>query len=164
MKDSITRLLQDLSARLDCDVLDGDDNERELSEKFSDIRTQTVNVADEIRQFASTGETLTFATDLSQFLDRVRARALKTQRLKDSIAEREGQITEAQKEFRHLSAGRSALAAKVNNCMLALEQAKSQHAENELKLGVLERRVETDRREAAALRRRLSELSNIQEG
>jgi chromosome segregation ATPase len=163
MKDSITDLLDDLSVRLDCDVLDADHVERELSEKFSSIPIHTSKVADEIKQIASSKEALSFVTDLSAFLNTARQRAMEAQKLKDAIVEMLEQIAEMQHEFSYLSACQSSLAANVNHAMFDLETAQSEYDENQLKLGILERRMDTGRRETISLRRKLSELTMNQE-
>jgi chromosome segregation ATPase len=161
MKDSITDLLDDLSARLGCDIPSY--GERELVEKFSEIRDRASEVADEVRSFATPSDALAFSSELSQFLNTARGKAMEARRLRDAIGHAQEQISEAQDEFRYLSAGRSALATKVNDAMLALEAAQAEYQDNELALGVLERRMETRRNEALTLRRELAELTTAQE-
>ena len=164
MKDSITTLLSDLSSRPGCDVLDENTAERELNEEFSETQNYVATVTGEIRQLATPDETHAFTTSLSEFLDRSRRKALQVQRLKADMAKRQEQITEAQSEFDYLSAGRKALAQKVNHAMQALEAARAEYDENELRLGVIERRIETNRSEMSALHRELDELTKSKEG
>lgn len=163
MKTDIQTLLDDLSARLDCDVLNIDEKEREVEETFAGITQHASQIADEVRQAASHTDALSFATDLAKFLDAARDKAATADRLRAEIEDRQTQIAEAQADFQYLAAGRSALAAKVHQATIDLEQARNEYDENELKLGVLERRIETDRREISSIHRQLSETAKNQE-
>ncbi|HEY0322811.1 MAG TPA: hypothetical protein VGC66_17790 [Pyrinomonadaceae bacterium] len=162
MEATVTELLDELAARLDCDVLE-DKREQKLDEQFSRIPDKASLVAQEIRQLATADDAFNFTSDLTAFLDNARRRTLESQRLKDAIQERQSQVSEAQEEFQYLSTGRGALAAQVRQAMEDLEQARSQYDENELKLGILERRMEIDRHEITSLRNQLAELSKSQE-
>ena len=163
MKDSTTTLLNDLSSRLDCDVLAEDNTERDLHEKFSETKGRVTTVADEIKKFASPEDAFAFTTKLSTFLEGERALTLEANRLKDAIADKASRINEAQGEISYLSAGRRTLAEKVNHAMLTLEQAQCEYADHELSLGILERRIEAARLERAVLRRQLAELTRSKE-
>jgi chromosome segregation ATPase len=160
MTDSITTLLNNLSARLGCDVLAEDDSERTLSEEFSETRHRVSAVADEIRQLASPQEALAFTAKLSTFIEDTRAKVLEANRLQDDIAERQIRLTEAQEELDYLSAGRSTLAQKVKQAMLALEEAQRDYADLDLRLGIIERTIESIRLERSSLRRQLDELTH----
>ena len=164
MNDSINTLLNDLSSRLGCDVLDDDAMESGLNEEFSETQNYVATVADEIRQLATPDEAHAFTSTLSEFLDRSRSKALRAQSLKADIAKRQERITEARGEFDYLSAGRKALAEKVHHAMQALEAARAEYDNNELRLGIIERRIETGRGEMAALGRELDELTESEEG
>jgi chromosome segregation ATPase len=163
MDNSITTLLQDLSARLDYDVLTEDDTQRELNEEFSETRGLVATVADEIRRLADPADALTFAGELSTFLAASRTKVLEANRLQDEIAERQARLTEAQEELSYLSAGRATLAEKVNAAMLALEDAQRDYADLELRLGITERTIESTRLERSGLRRQLNELTRSKE-
>jgi chromosome segregation ATPase len=163
MNDSINTLLNDLSARLDCDVLTGDDTQRELNEEFSETQGRVSTVADEIRKLASPEDALSFTATLSTFVETQRAKALEANRLRDAIAEKQSSLAEAQEELSYLSAGRATLAQKVNAAMLALEDAQRDYATNELSLGVVERSIESLRLERSGLRRQLDELTRSKE-
>lgn len=163
MKNDIQNLLDDLSARLDCDVLNIDEKEREVEETFAGITQRASEIADEVRQAASHTDALSFATDLAKFLDAARDKAATADRLRAEIEDRQTHMAEAQADFQYLAAGRSALAAKVHEATINLEQARNEYDENELKLGVLERRIETDRREISSIHRQLSETAKNQE-
>ncbi|MDT7807996.1 MAG: hypothetical protein QOJ70_1809 [Acidobacteriota bacterium] len=163
MHDSINTLLNDLSARLDCDVLAEDDTQRELTEEFSETRYRMAAVADEVRQLADPADAFTFAGELSTFLDGQRAKALEGHRLREAIAEGESRIADAREELGYLSAGRSTLAQKVNAAMLALEDAQRDYADLELRLGIIERSIESTRLERSTLRRQMDELTKSKE-
>lgn len=157
MKTDIQNLLDDLSARLNYDVLDMNEQEREVEETFAGITQRASLIADEVRQAASHTDALSFATELANFLDAARDKAATADRLRTEIEDRQTQIAEAQADFQYLATGRSALAAKVHKATIELEQARNEYEENELKLGVLERRIETNRREISSIHRQLSE-------
>ncbi len=163
MKNDIQTLLEDLSVRLDCDILDIDEKEQEVEETFAGITQRASLIADEVRQAASHTDALSFATELVKFLDAVRDKAATADRLRAEIEDKQTQIAEAQADFQYLTTGRSALAAKVHQATLELEQARNEYEENELKLGVLERRIETNRREISSIHRLLSETAKNQE-
>jgi chromosome segregation ATPase len=163
MKDSINTLLNDLSARLNCDVLDEDDTQQALNEEFSETRHRVSAVADEIKKLAYPEDALAFAGELSTFLAASRAKALEANSLRDAIAEKQSSLADAQEELRYLSAGRSTLAQKVNAAMLALEDAQRDYADLELRLGITERTIESMRLERSALRRKLDELTKSKE-
>jgi predicted nucleic acid-binding Zn-ribbon protein len=163
MNDSVTTLLNDLSAQLDCDVLTDEDTQRELNEEFSETKGRVATVADEIKQLANSLDARAFASKLADFLEGERAKALEANRLKEAIAERQARIAEAQDELSYLSAGRAALAEKVSQAMLALEDAQRDYASLDLRLGMIERSIESTRLERAELRRTLDELTRSKE-
>ncbi len=163
MTDSLTTLLSDLSARFDFDALSDDDTHQELHEEFSETKGRVAAVADEIKQIANPLDARAFASKLSVFLEGERAKALEANRLRGEITERDSRINEAQEELSYLSTGRATLAEKVKAAMLALENARREYADLELRLGVIERSIESTRLERHALRRRLDELTRSKE-
>jgi chromosome segregation ATPase len=163
VKTEIQNLLDDLSARLDCDVLNIDEKDCEVEETFAGITQRASQIADEVRQAASHTDALSFATELAKFLDAARDKAATANRLRAEIEDRQTQIAEAQADFQYLATGRSALAAKVRQATIELEQARNEYDENELTLGVLERRIETNRREISAIHRQLSAIVKSEE-
>lgn len=163
MNDSINTLLNDLSSRLNCDVLAEDDTQRELNEEFYETQHLVSTVADEIKQLASPDDALAFTSKLSTFLEDARTKALEVNRLRDAIAERQSRLNEAREELNYLSTGRTTLAQKVNEAMLALEQAQREYAGHELRLGVIERTIEAARLERHTLRRQLDGLIKSKE-
>ncbi|HEY0171259.1 MAG TPA: hypothetical protein VGB98_09565 [Pyrinomonadaceae bacterium] len=163
MSDSINTLLNDLSARLDFDVLAEDDTQRELNEEFSETHHLVSTITEEVRQLASPEDALTFTAKLSTFLEGERAKSLEANRLREAVAERESRLADAREELGYLSAGRATLAQKVNAAMLALEEAQRDYADLELRLGVIERSIESTRLERSSLRRQLDELTKSKE-
>lgn len=161
MTDSITTLLNDLSTRLDSDVLAKDETERELYEDFSETQHRVTAVSEEIKQLADPDAALTFRGELSTFIETHRAKALETHRLREEIAERQARLIESQDELNYLSAGRASLAEKVNDAMHALEEAKREYADYELRIGVIERNIEATRLERSEIRRQLAELTKV---
>jgi chromosome segregation ATPase len=164
MDNSINTLLNDLSARLGCDVPVEDDTRHQLSEAFSETKGRVATVADEIRQLANEGDALAFTSELATFIEGARTKALDVNRLREAITERQARLADAQEELRYLSAGRAALAEKVSAAMLTLEDAQREYADLELRLGVIERSIESTRLERSALRRQLAELTRGKEG
>ena len=163
MNDSITTLLNDLSAQLDCDIQAEDESQREIDEEFSETKGCVATVADEIKRIVGPEDALAFASNLSVFIKGERNKALEANRVREAIAERDSRLNEAQDELRYLSAGRSALAEKVKQAMLALEDAQREYADLELRLGVIERSIESTRLERHALRRQLDGLIRSKE-
>jgi chromosome segregation ATPase len=164
MNDStITTLLEDLSARLNCEILAEDEMAQELNEQFSETRHHVSAVADELRRLADPGDALAFAGELSTFLAASRTKALEANRLREAIAERESRLADAREELGYLSAGRATLAEKVNAAMLALEEAQREYADLDLRLGIIERTIESTRLERSSLRRQMEELTKSKE-
>lgn len=158
MKETITELLDDLSARLDCDVLDENEAEREVHEKLSDTRHRASTVTSEIKNLASAGDALLFATELTGFLDRAKAKALETKRIQDEIEVKQAQVAETHAEIQQLSASLPALAQAVNLALTNYEDLRYDHNAQEFQIATLATRLSMRRAELTDLRGQLQRL------
>jgi chromosome segregation ATPase len=159
MNESFINSLDEVTGRYVQEALNDDDSGNGLEEQFVGIQQQVSQVAEEIKSSAEAADALVFTESLRGFLSVSRERALRLQKLDLDIEQKEGQVSETQKEIQQLSTSLPAFGEVMRRALSEYEAARYEYNTQEFKIASLDNRLVMRRSELASLRRQLKELS-----